>query len=358
MVSIQVHPSIETKGKKTVRKKRYQAAIIGTGRIGFSLAKDRKREQPAAHTAALKANPKIELIAGCDTNPDHLKMWLKENKNAQGFSDIDTLLQEIKPDLFVVAVNESSHLEVTQKVIRSKPLLVLLEKPVALHTADGLLLKKESEINKVPILVNHERRYAADYRKAKELIQRGVLGTIQFLHASLWSGLCVYSKEAEHTGAYSLIHDGTHLIDIVHFLLDEKLQHPIITNLVKDRKGDVRDLQAVYQLPHREFTVIITLSGRSRYFGFDLDIRGSEGRILIGNGYFQVYKKKKSPFYSGFYSLVRDRAYKKPSKTGYFCNMIKNCVAFLDGEEAIQSTLEDGLNSLEVLEEIKNKILE
>ena len=42
-------------------KLRYNAAIIGTGRIGFSLGFDKKREQPASHTMTLINNKSINF---------------------------------------------------------------------------------------------------------------------------------------------------------------------------------------------------------------------------------------------------------------------------------------------------------
>lgn len=44
--------------------KKYSAALIGLGRIGFSLGFDRKREQPASHTMALKTVEEFGLLPG------------------------------------------------------------------------------------------------------------------------------------------------------------------------------------------------------------------------------------------------------------------------------------------------------
>ena len=56
-------------------KKKYTAAVIGCGRIGYSLGLDKKREQPASHTMALKANKRIQIIAGCDKDINALNIW-------------------------------------------------------------------------------------------------------------------------------------------------------------------------------------------------------------------------------------------------------------------------------------------
>ena len=53
----------------------YTAALVGTGRIGFSLGLDKKREQPASHTMALLGNKRIKLIAAADTNEKNLTEW-------------------------------------------------------------------------------------------------------------------------------------------------------------------------------------------------------------------------------------------------------------------------------------------
>ena len=94
-------------------------------------------------------------------------------------------------------------------------------------------------------------------------------------------------------------------------------------------------------------------SGRSRFFGFEIELIGTEGRIRIGNGQFEFFSRQESNLYTGFYSLLPDKKIKRPSKTGYFANMVQNGVDFLDGNANLRSTLQTGLNTLQILEEIK-----
>ena len=78
-------------------KKRYSAAVIGTGRIGFSLGFDRKREQPASHTMALKANCRIRIESGCDSDAARLDHWHKFNKKSVAYSSYAHLFTSSKP---------------------------------------------------------------------------------------------------------------------------------------------------------------------------------------------------------------------------------------------------------------------
>ena len=331
--------------------KQYQAAIIGTGRIGFLLGKDRRREQPAAHTAALNANKRIKLIAGCDIDGTRLALWQKENPQAKIFGHIDNLLSETSADIITVAVNEDAHLSTTLKVLNSRPRLVILEKPVALNTEEAYKIKEASDNLNVPVMINHERRFSKDYQLVKKLIEDNKLGNLQLIRGSLWSGMRVYSASQEASGAYSLIHDGTHLVDIVQYLLERQLENPIVSNIIRDNDNSVRQAEVNYLID--DIGISLTFSGRCKYFGFDLELRFSEGRILIGNGLFQVETKKESPYYSGFFSLLKDKSFKPAKKSGYFSNMVQNAVDFLDNSSPLISTLDDGINTLKTLEDIK-----
>ena len=340
----------------------YTAAIIGTGRIGFSLGLDRKREQPASHTMALLANRRIRIIAGCDKDATHLEDWHRYCSGISAYSSYGYLFAACNPDIVVIAVNEDAHLEATLAAIRSRPKLIILEKPVALTMKDGLRIADAAAIQKVPVMVNHERRFALDYAAAKSYMAG--IGSIQSMTAELDSGLRVYSRNDESTGAYSLLHDGTHLVDIVQFLLAGKscdkasakksiIYDPVLTSVCCDEKDPsvVRNLSVHFSSDTCP-DVTIRISGRSTYFGFGVDICGTDGRIRIGNGYAEFYRREQSKLYTGFYSLVPDKQIKLPKKTRYFSNMVENAVDFLDGKAPLRSTLQDGLADLDVLERI------
>ena len=334
----------------------YTAALVGTGRIGFSLGFDKKREQPASHTMALLDNKRVQIVAGADTNKENLERWKKFIKNANTFDTSEEMYKYFTahkvPDIIVVAVNEDSHFEECIKAIKARPRLIILEKPVALNSEEAEKIRLIAEENNVPVMVNHERRFAADYNMAKNYMSQ--IGTLQSVRGELYSGLRIYAKEFEADGGYSLLHDGTHLVDIIRFLLDEDLPEPVVTGIFKDEKNVVRNFSAHYSIKNCP-DISIYMSGRSRFFSFGLDILGTEGRICLGNGYAKFYKRKESKLYTGFYSLSRDRSVHVPRKTGYFSNMIQNAIDFLDGKEKLKSPLTEAISDLRALELIKKE---
>ena len=231
-------------------------------------------------------------------------------------------------------------------------------------------------------------RFAEDFKTAKKYLSS--IGPVQSINACLCSSLCVYNPAEENSGAYSLLHDGTHLVDAVlyflekdsqisgtiqkayheekkggllsmaksiteqkpSFTLSQLLNEPVLTGIFRDEKQNIRQFSAHYSnglCPD----ITISMSGRSRFFSFEVTITGTQGRICIGNGYLKLYRRENSTLYSGFYSLAADKSVKLPKKTLFFANMIKNAVDFLDNRAPLLSTIQSGINALAVLEEIK-----
>lgn len=370
-----------------MKQNRYIAAIVGTGRIGFTLGFDKKREQPASHTMALLDNKRIKLIAAADTNEENLENWRKYVKSHGGQKDFTLTFTTSKElyenvtclDIITVAVNEDNHLEECIKAIEYKPKLVILEKPVALNSEEAEKIHAKAKECGVPVMVNHERRFAKDYLSVVNMMKQ--IGDIQSVVGELDSGLRIYGEEFEKDGTYSLLHDGTHLVDIIQFLLSgniEKkdksndrseespttskessspiLKNPTVTGIYKDEKGIVRNFCAHYQSVVSSFGTIpevtVKMSGRSKFFEFRIEILGTLGKICVGNGFTELYLRKESNLYTGFYSLTRQKL-KLPKKTGYFSGMIQNAVDFLDGQSELVSPLEDAISDLKVLEGIK-----
>lgn len=344
-----------------MKKQKYTVAVIGTGRIGFSLGFDSKREQPASHTMAVNNNKRLKLIAACDKDMSNLEYFKRFNKNVRTYSDTSLLFAAEKPDIVIIAVNEESHLDVSLSALKAGVKLIILEKPVALTVSQSLKIQEEALKRNIPVMVNHERRFSKDYIEAKKNLSR--LGEIISVNARLDSGLKVYSLESEKNGGYSLLHDGTHLVDSVKFLLegnlssDSEFSKIALTGLLKDSKEAMTARYVSFKavLPNVS-EVNFQISGKSRYFGFEIDIMGTEGRLRIGNALCDFFVRKESKLYSGFYSLEKDKKIRLNKKTGYFSNMIQNAVDFLDGTAELKSPLSEGIKTLKVLEEVKKQI--
>lgn len=336
-------------------KKKYRALVIGAGRIGMTLGADRLREQPASHARALAENPRIELAGAVDVDPQALAIFAKSYPRANVYADLDEAMEREKPDIVAVAVPETAHAPVSASVFAHRPRLVVLEKPVAPNPAAAEAVRRAAARFRVPVQVNHERRFAADYALAKSILARGDLGELDCVRARLWSGAPVWKAGAERTGECSLLHDGTHLVDTVRFLPGRELAAPVVDFVHKRRTGTVVRLCFHYLLAKNVF-VHMELAGNKKVFDFEIELSGDRGRLNIGNGFLRLYTRAPSPFYSGFHSLRRDRSAKRPAKTGYLSRMVQNCVDFLDGKAELGSPLAEGIKTLEDLYKVVGRL--
>lgn len=334
---------------------KYKAAIIGTGRIGYFFQKDKKREQPASHSKALKKNKNIKIIAGCDIDKRRIKEWHKDYSKANIYYDHKKLLNNETSDIVVIAVDEEAHLNVTLDVIEHSPKLIILEKPVAPDISLAKQIERKAQKYNVPICINHERRFSKDYIILKKLIDQNKLGNIHSINARLWTGMKAWNKDCRKNGACALIHDGTHLLDIIHFLFDISIRSPKIDKIIRSGRDGVSSV-FLHCETNKKNLLYLEINGDKKYFGLELDIIGSNGRAIIGNGYLKVYKSFSSPYYSGFMSLKKVSKYKRPEKTEYFSNMISNCVDFLNKKSVLMSPLSEGIRAVRALEEIAKTI--
>ena len=101
---------------------------------------------------------------------------------------------------------------------------MILEKPLATSIRDAYRICEAFDRNPVPLVVPHSLRYLSSYRKAKELVDSGVLGSILHIHA-------IEQVDDHHTVEYyrrgsnmyrsnttALLAKSSHDIDLINFL--------------------------------------------------------------------------------------------------------------------------------------------
>ncbi len=331
--------------------KKYRAGIIGLGRIGFTLGFDKKREQPSSHSRALSESRRIIVDGGFDIDPLKSRAWGKHFKRAKVYSTAEEMLADGVWDIIVIAVPEEHHLQVFRKVVGTRPGLIVLEKPVAPTIKEALYIKQESQQYEVPVLVNHERRFSRDYLLMKRILSGMVLGKPLIINSSLFTSSPAWMGGDEMKGKGALVSDGTHLFDTVSFLLGERpfMRHAEAYGL--DKNGNIAGLSCLGST--MGIDTVFNIGYGAEHFTFEIDLICKKGRARIGNGLFEISVSKSSPFYEGFFSLIRETRYKPFRRTGCFSAMTANCIEFLDGTAPLHSTLDDGIGALLSIEEIK-----
>ena len=323
-------------------------AIIGCGRIGFLLENDPLRYKPCTHYGGACAAG-FTPTSACDTNKERLDAF----REAAGldesccYENHQDLLAQQSPDAVIIATATDSHFQIALDSIRSGTRLIVLEKPVTPSLEQAEILLEESLKTGCRIIVNHERRYDSRYNHVKKMIDDEVIGTITTVNARMLTGR-YRGKSFIDEGGGPLLHDGTHLIDVVRYFFGNIASvEGEFTRI--DRDSGFEDSAVSWLTMDSGINVFLETGGGRKYFQFELEIWGSDGKILIGNGYEKLFLYEKSALYTGFNDLA-EKDFPEIEKNNCFTELYRDAVRILDGEKfPLRSDMEDGLRALETV---------
>lgn len=140
---------------------RLPVGLIGAGGIG------------RMHVERALCSGAVTIAAIAD--PTDAGREFAEQVNIPWFADHRGMLEKTKLGAAIVATPNASHVSVGLDCI-ARGLVTLVEKPIADTVEEARRLCDAAAAAGVPLLVGHQRRHNPIVRKARELIQGGVLG--------------------------------------------------------------------------------------------------------------------------------------------------------------------------------------
>ncbi|MDR3146256.1 MAG: Gfo/Idh/MocA family oxidoreductase [Treponema sp.] len=326
-------------------------AIVGLGRIGSLLEEDPRREKPCTHAGAIAASGDCGLAAGCDTDEERRRLFAGRWQ-VPVYADAALMLEERRPDILVIATHPDSHEHYCRLAREGGVPVLVCEKPLADTLGRARRIARLEGGGTVPgprILTNHERRYSADYQLAKTVLESGRLGPLLGVRGCLYMGRGRRLLDV-------LWHDGTHLADAIMFLAGGILKHRRSFGAGLARKEGTAWLEGRLTFPGSspkgEIPVLIEVGALRDHLVFELEFSCEKGRLRIGNGLYEVWESRESPYAQGFRSLSRagDRF---EGKTGYFANMIADAAACVrEPGRRPRSGAADGLRVIEYLNSV------
>ena len=150
-------------------------ACIGCGARGQTYA-----------TLAMRRPDRFEIVAGADPLPQRVEKLRGISKRAgfRGFPDADALLAAGKlADVMIVATQDNDHYHCCTGALKLG-YNVLLEKPISTRVGQVLEIQRLARQMDRRVMVCFGLRFAAFYRKVKEIIDSGALGELVSIQAS------------------------------------------------------------------------------------------------------------------------------------------------------------------------------
>lgn len=327
-----------------------KVGIIGCGRIGSLLEDDPLRDKPCTHAGGFHSLPSTRIVAACDSDPERLTTFGKRWGVTALYSDHRELLKHESLDIVSISAWTRTHSELALACARAGVKGVLCEKPIALTVKEGAKMVRAFKRHGIPLVINHERRFEPFYKLAQKLILQGKIGDIRTIIGNTLSANPGKGR-VEQFGGGPLFHDGTHLVDLLHFF-----GGPIAWVMGHEHRPHGKQFieeTACAMLQFKSGAMgYIEGGGGRRYFNFELDIQGTQGRLLIGNAGRELYVTKKSRRFTGFQELERvpfpePKKYESP-----FTGAVRDLAACIRQGKPSRSSGEDGLMALKIISAI------
>tara|TARA_B100000287_G_scaffold393882_1_gene407507 strand:+ start:2682 stop:3668 length:987 start_codon:yes stop_codon:yes gene_type:complete len=124
----------------------------------------------------------LNALSGIIDKNKKLLLQLKQKFSCAVFSDLDDISFD-SFDAFIIATPPKSHYSIAKKIInKGKP--VLVEKPLTLDLLSAKKINDLAKKNNVNLMVGHLLLFHPAFRKMKDIINKGIIGEIQYIYSN------------------------------------------------------------------------------------------------------------------------------------------------------------------------------
>jgi predicted dehydrogenase len=183
--------------------------IIGMGARGDMMAK------------YFCKNDHIDLVAICDNCDHRLDTWKGKVPNI--YNDYKSVLENDSVDSVLIATPDDTHEEIGIEAIKSHK-NIILEKPLGIHKDKVLELYEKGKGYDKVFMTGYVLRYASVFKKAKELLDEGIIGkiiTANVVDNINYGGYAFYHdwhREKGNMGSI-LLQKASHSLDILNWIV-------------------------------------------------------------------------------------------------------------------------------------------
>ncbi|RAP73663.1 Gfo/Idh/MocA family protein [Paenibacillus montanisoli] len=176
------------------QEKKLRAVVIGC-KMGLN------------HAKAIASLPEFELAGVCDLNADTAReAAAATGGSAAVYTDFALMLQDLQPDVAVIATPSGSHARLTIMAAEAGVKAIYCEKPMAVHMGDARRMTEACETAGALLIIGHQRRMSAPFITMRQQIEEGAIGKPYLMRASC---------------AGDFLSDGTHSVDTLFYLAGE-----------------------------------------------------------------------------------------------------------------------------------------
>lgn len=249
--------------------------VVGVGRMG------------SVHARNLAAGTVkgARLSAVCDHDKAKTAAFVK--RGIAEFTDYREMIESGKVDAVIVATEHREHRKIAEYAL-SHGISCLVEKPLCVTVSEARKLVETANEHKAAVFgVMYNQRTNRMYRKAKEMVEGGVLGDIRranFIITNWYRSQAYYDQGGWRAcwsgeGGGTLINQCIHQLDVLQWIVGMPDSVSAVCRTVNRNITTENDVTAVFS--YGDFDCSFTASAHELHGVNRLEIAGTKGRLVV-----------------------------------------------------------------------------
>lgn len=237
----------------------YRVGIIGCGGIS------------RAHARGYKAVPRTEIVAAADIKEEAVKKFGEEFGVSKQYTDYQQMLEKEALDIISVCTWPQYRRDIVRNSAKFSLKAIYCEKPMCMNLREADEMVEVCQAAKIALIVGHQRRFEAQYVKAKEIIDSGAIGKLYKLEACC--------------PEWDIFQWGTHWVDICRFYNNDEEAEWVLAQV--DRRfdriefGHRLETECITYIKFKNNVKAFIETGYHFSGGFYNRIYGTEGTIEV-----------------------------------------------------------------------------
>lgn len=294
---------------------------------------------------------KSKLISVYSSDPLRAKSIAEKFGALNHSSDYDEFLKDDFDAIYVAGANSVHYQHVIKAAEAGKH--ILCEKPLALNSAEAEEMVKICAAKNVKLAVNYVLRFHPLTIKAKEIIDKGMLGKIVSINAAFnvdYAPNENFRFQKNLSGGGVLRDLGTHMLDLLLFFGGE----------MEDIKGFMDNI--IYNSEVDDFSAGIVKFKNGGYGTFNVSFNNKKApnriEILGYEGYLSIEglvakRRESAKLIIDLHGETKKAFRKRANKLIHLLRSVQD--SFLHHDKALHITGEDGLINMKLMEKLEGK---
>ncbi|MFS0726458.1 Gfo/Idh/MocA family protein [Paenibacillus sp. 1P07SE] len=258
-----------------MQRPNYKVAVLGAGAIA------------SHHFDAIGRTAGFEACAVADIHESR-GGEIADRYGITAYRDYREMIEQERPDAAAIALPHYLHMEAAV-FAAERGCHLMLEKPMALSTAECDRIMEAAQAANVRLLIGHTQHYMAHNLYAKQLVQRGEIGQVVMIHDIRHTDYFQPSRpdwflKRSKSGGGILANLGTHSIDKIQWLTEGKVRKVSATISHHGSRGDVEGSGMIYLELNNGVSATIVQSGYAGAPRNETEIIGTHGMLKLRTG--------------------------------------------------------------------------